>query len=339
MPTREQIFQTLDSIVIPGMTRSMVRMNLVREVRIADGKLHISLASTALSPGMQDWLKNRIQKVGKALANGSEVTIDYIDVKPQDLNDIGHVIAVMSGKGGVGKSLVTALTGIVLRRLGNEVGILDADITGPSIPKIFGISGKPIGSESGLLPIPSKLGIDIMSINLLLPSENDAVIWRGPMIGRAITQFWEQVLWGKLDYMIIDLPPGTADAPLTVLQSIPVSGIIIVFTPQELTGMIVSKAVNMAKLMNKPIIGVVENMSYMHVAELNKRIDVFGKSRGKEMSELVGAPLLAQIPLDPEIARLCDAGAIELYESEIVDRMGSALVKEISEKASTQKKK
>ncbi len=339
MPTREQILEHLDSIVVPGMTRSMVRMNLVRNIDIADGKVNLSLASTALSPGMQDWLKNRIQKTVKTFTDGSEITVSYTDIKPQEINSIDNVIAVMSGKGGVGKSLVTGLLAIALRRRGDEVGILDADITGPSIPKMFGISGKPMGSESGLLPIPSKLGIDVMSINLLLPSEDDAVIWRGPLIGRAITQFWEQVFWGKLDYLIVDLPPGTADAPLTVLQTLPVSGIVIVFTPQDLTAMVVRKAVNMAKQMGKPILGVVENMSYMHIAELNKKIEVFGKSRGEEMARTVGAPLLAQIPIDPQIARLCDEGSIELYESEIVTNLGESFSKAVAEKVSSVKKK
>ena len=220
----------------------------------------------------------------------------------------------MSGKGGVGKSLVAALLGITLARQGNEVGILDADITGPSIPKMFGLShGRTTGSDTGILPVISRMGIEIMSINLLLEHEDDAVIWRGPLIGKAIQQFWEEVLWGKLDYLIVDLPPGTADAPLTVMQSLPVSGVIIVFSPQELAAMVVRKAVRMAKQMNIPILGVVENMSYFILPDSGKKLELFGKSKVEEMSKVAGTSHLAQIPIDPDIARLCDEGEIERY--------------------------
>jgi hydrogenase maturation protease len=238
----------------------------------------------------------------------------------------------MSGKGGVGKSLVASLTAIALKRQGQEVGILDADITGPSIPKMFGINARPAGSDSGILPVTSKSGIEVMSMKLLLPSEDDAVIWRGPLIGRAITQFWEEVLWGKLDYLIVDLPPGTADAPLNVMQSLPISGIIIVFTPQDLTTMVVRKAVKMAQQMSKPILGVVENMSYLYVPEIDKKIELFGKSRGGEMAQAAGAPLLGQLPIDPELARLCDEGNIERYDSEIMPRLGESLSQTTSAK-------
>jgi Mrp family chromosome partitioning ATPase len=231
----------------------------------------------------------------------------------------------MSGKGGVGKSLVTGLAAVALRRGGHEVGILDADITGPSIPKMFGLTGRPAGSENGFLPVPSRSGIEVMSINLILPGEDDAVIWRGPLIARMITQFWEDVFWGKLDYLIVDLPPGTADAPLTVLQSLPVYGVIIVFTPQDLTQMVVRKAVNMARKMEKPILGVVENMSYLTLPETGKRLEVFGRSRGKEMAETAGAPLLASLPLDPNLAALCDAGDIEQYGGVVMEQFAASL--------------
>ncbi len=211
---------------------------------------------------------------------------------------------------------ILGLSAITLRRLNHEVGILDADITGPSIPKMFGITTRPAGSESGILPVLSRSGVAVMSINLLLPSEDDAVIWRGPLISRAITQFWEEVLWGKLDYLIVDLPPGTADASLTVMQTFPISGVIIVFTPQDLTAMIVRKAVNMAQKMNIPILGVVENMSHLYVPEINKRIELFGKSQGQEMAQAAHAPLLGQLPIDPELAKLCDKGTIESYNSD-----------------------
>jgi hydrogenase maturation protease len=236
----------------------------------------------------------------------------------------------MSGKGGVGKSLVASLTAIALKRQGFEVGILDADITGSSIPRMFGITDRPGGSDSGILPVSSRSGVEVMSINLLLPSEDDAVIWRGPLIGKAITQFWEEVLWGKLDYLIVDLPPGTADAPLTVMQTLPITGIIIVFTPQELTTMVVRKAVKMVQQMGKPILGVVENMSYLYVPEIDKRIELFGKSRGEEMAQAANAPLLGQLPIDPALAKLCDEGNIERYDSEVIGQLGQSLYKTIS---------
>jgi hydrogenase maturation protease len=236
----------------------------------------------------------------------------------------------MSGKGGVGKSLVSGLTAIALRRKGYEVGILDADITGPSIPKMFDLTDHPAGNDSGLLPVTSKSGIEIMSINLFLPGEDEAVIWRGPLIGKAITQFWEDVLWGNLDYLIVDLPPGTADAPLTVMQTLPISGVIVVFTPQDLTSMIVRKAVNMARQMDKRILGVVENMSYLYVPEINKNIEIFGKSRAEEMSISANAPLIGRLPIDPALARLCDEGQIERYDSDIMTELGESIVRSTS---------
>ena len=301
----------------------------MREITISDGKVNIALASTGLIPGAQDWIKNKTREAIEKLPEVKEVVVEYSDVKAKDLNKIDHILAVMSGKGGVGKSLVSSLVAIALKRKGFEVGILDADITGPSIPKMFGLKVPPSGNENGLLPVLTKSGIEVMSINLLLPSEDDAVIWRGPLIGRAITQFWEEVLWGKLDYLIVDLPPGTADAPLTVMQTLPISGIIIVFTPQDLTAMVVRKAVNMARQMGKPILGVVENMSYLYVPEIDKKIELFGKSRGEEMARAAGAPLLGQLPIDPELAKLCDEGNIEAYDAEIIASLGKSLRRQL----------
>jgi len=189
------------------------------------------------------------------------------------------------------------------------------------------LSGHPMGSENGILPALSKAAIEIMSINLLLPNEDDAVIWRGPLIGNAVKQFWEEVLWGRLDYLVVDLPPGTADVPLTVMQTLPVTGVIIVSSPQELAGMVVRKAMQMAEKMNVPILGVVENMSYLVLPDSGKRIEVFGPSRADEMAKAAGAPLLGQIPLDPELARLCDEGAIERYSSEAFDEFAETVVR------------
>jgi hydrogenase maturation protease len=329
MPTQKEILENLDTIEIPGVKRSLVKMNLIRDVSISDGKVDMQLSSTALTPEYQEELKDKINEVIGTLIGITAVNVSFVDSKPKDLNEVGHVIAIMSGKGGVGKSLVAGLTAIALKRKGYSVGILDADITGPSIPKMFGLKGPPNGSENGLLPVITESGIEVMSINLLLPVEDHAVIWRGPLIAGAITQFWEEVLWGKLDYLIVDLPPGTADAPLTVLQSLPISGIIIVTTPQDLTTMVVKKAVNMAQQMKKSIIGVVENMSYLYVPEINKKIELFGKSRGEETAQAAGTRFLGQIPIDTALAKLCDEGKIERYDSDIITNLSSSLEKVI----------
>jgi Mrp family chromosome partitioning ATPase len=233
------------------------------------------------------------------------------------LNDVRHVMAVMSGKGGVGKSLVSSLLAVALRREGHQVGVLDADITGPSIPKMFFPGGAQTGaSPVAILPAESRTGIKVMSINLLLESEDRAVIWRGPLIGRAIQQFWGDVLWGTLDYLVVDLPPGTSDASLTVMQSLPLSGVVLVTSPQDLAGMVVRKAAQMAQIMKVPILGLVENMSYFVCPDTGKQHDIFGPSRAEEMSAWLGVPFLGRLPIDPEIARLCDAGRIEDYPAE-----------------------
>jgi hydrogenase maturation protease len=331
MPTEEQIRESLGEVLVPGVMRSLVKLNLVRQVAISDQKVNISLASAALDESTQDWLKAKVRDVIKRLPEVKDVETGFIEAKPKDVNEIGGVIAVMSGKGGVGKSLVAGLAALSLARSGHEVGILDADITGPSIPRMFGITDRPMGSDTGILPVLSRTGIEIMSINLFLAHEDDAVIWRGPLIGKAVTQFWEEVLWGQLDYLIVDLPPGTADVPLTVMQSLPLSGVVIVFSPQELAAMVVRKAVKMAReAMHIPILGVVENMSYFVIPETGKRVELFGKSRAEEMAKAAGAPLLGQIPIDPELARLCDQGDIERYDSELVRTFGEAFIQAIS---------
>jgi hydrogenase maturation protease len=332
MSMQERIVKNIDKLLVPGVMRSPVKMNLIREVKVIDHTVDITVASAALVPASQEWLKGKVKDIAGEMKGVEEVNVSFVDGKPKDLNQIDHIVAVMSGKGGVGKSLIASLVAVALRRRGHEVGVLDADITGPSIPKMFGISARPSGSENGILPVSSKSGVEVMSINLLLPSEDDAVIWRGPLIGRTITQFWEEVLWGKLNYLIVDLPPGTADATLTVMQTLPVSGMVIVFTPQDLTAMIVRKAVRMAQQMSKPILGVVENMSHLYVPEIDKKIELFGKSRAEEMAQAAQAPLLAQLPIDPELARLCDEGNIERYNSEIVDQLGHSLSESIMKK-------
>jgi Mrp family chromosome partitioning ATPase len=327
MISQERLKNILGNIPAPGKIRTLEKMNILRDVKLTGNQLDVTLANTASGELAQTWLKGAVSNVAQKNAGISDVNVSFIDVKPAEMNDIKNIIAVMSGKGGVGKSLVSSLAAIALRRKGFEVGILDADITGPSIPKMFGINTRPSGSDTGILPVLSSSDIEIISVNLFLPGEEEAVIWRGPMISNAITQFWQDVVWGKLDYLIIDLPPGTADAPLTVLQKLPVNGIIMVFTPQNLTTMIVRKAINMAKVMKKPIVGVVENMSYLYLPEIDKKMNVFGESKGQTMAELTGTPLLAQIPIDPELARLCDQGEIEKYRAAFVDTLAESISK------------
>jgi hydrogenase maturation protease len=332
MATSQNVTKALDRVIVPGVLRSLVQLNLVREVTVNDSHVSITLASTALGDEEQAWLREKVTEVVGKLRGVTGTTVDFVAAKPLEVNDITRVIAIMSGKGGVGKSLITGLLATYLARKGFSVGVLDADITGPSIPKMFGLTDRPFGNETGIMPVISHTGIEVMSLNLLLPQEDEAVIWRGPMITNTIRQFWDGVLWGKLDYLLLDLPPGTADATLTVMQLLPLSGSVVVFSPQELASMIVRKVVRMSQVMNIPILGVVENMSYFLVPETGKRIDVFGKSRIHEMAKAAGAPLLGQIPIDPQLARLCDEGAIEKYDSEILNTLGEEFLK-VADKA------
>ncbi len=238
-------------------------------------------------------------------------------VKPHVLSNIKKVIGVVSGKGGVGKSLVTSMLAVVMNRRGFHTAILDADITGPSIPKSFGIHEKATGNKEGIQPVKSKTGIDIMSINLLLENDTDPVLWRGPIIAGTVKQFWTDVIWKDVDFMFIDMPPGTGDVPLTVFQSIPVDGIVIVTSPQELVSMIVSKAVKMAEQMNIPIIGLVENMSYFKCPDCEKEYKIFGESHVNEIAKQYNIEVLATLPIDPKIASACDSGVIELIKDDL----------------------
>ena len=227
------------------------------------------------------------------------------------LSNIKHVIAVVSGKGGVGKSTVTSMMAVAMNKLGYKTAILDADITGPSIPQAFGLHEPAVGSDDGILPAVTKDGIKIMSINLLLPKETDPVVWRGPVVAGAVKQFWTDVCWGDVDYMFVDLPPGTGDVPLTVFQSLPINGVILVTSPQSLVSMIVTKAVNMAKMMDVPVYGFVENYSYFRCPDCGKTVEIFGKSKLSEIALEYSLPVLARLPIDPDTAQLCDEGKME----------------------------
>ena len=248
--------------------------------------------------------------------------------EPNRMSSIKKVVGIVSGKGGVGKTLVSSMLAVSAQRAGKQTGILDADITGPSVPKAFGIHQKADACEFGILPQKSKMGTDIMSINLLVENESDPVVWRGPVIAGVVKQFWTDVIWKDIDCLFVDMPPGTGDVPLTVFQSIPVDGIVIVTAPQELVSMIVEKAVKMAQIMNIPILGIIENMSYYECPDCGKRINIFGESHLEEIAEKYGIPVLARIPICPDLAKMCDNGTIELFEGDWLD---SAVEKIISE--------
>ncbi len=246
-----------------------------------------------------------------------------------EYNSIKHVLAVVSGKGGVGKSMTASMLAVLLKRMGHSVGILDADITGPSIPKTFGIRSRAYQNEIGILPAETETGIKVMSINLLLEEGDMPVLWRGPVIAGAVKQFWHDVVWGDLDYLIIDCPPGTGDVPLTVFQSIPIDGAVIVTSPQDLVSLIVRKAYNMAKMMDIPVLGLIENMSYAVCPDCGKKLRLFGKGSGAVAKEL-GLPLLAELPIDPDLAQLVDNGEFEKFTCTALENAAKEIDKKFS---------
>lgn len=273
---------------------------------------------------MSETCTQNCNSCGETCGERKEEKVDFSE-KPHELTNIKKIIGVVSGKGGVGKSLVTSMLAVLMNRNGYQTAILDADITGPSIPKAFGIKEKASGNELGLFPVKSKTGIEIMSLNLLTENETDPVIWRGPVIAGTVKQFWTDVIWGDKDFLFIDMPPGTGDVPLTVFQSIPVDGIIIVTSPQELVSMIVTKAVHMAEKMNIPILGLVENMSYAICPDCGKEIRIFGESHLTEIADKHGVETLSYLPMNPKFAAACDKGMIELFDSEGLDNMAKML--------------
>ena len=261
--------------------------------------------------------------------NCSERTAESFRKPLREGASVKKVIAVVSGKGGVGKSLVTSLLASEMQRRGHNCAVLDADITGPSIPKSFGIHEHCMGTEEYLLPVTTHTGLQIMSMNLILENEREPVVWRGPVIAGAVTQFWTDVLWQDVDFMFVDMPPGTGDVPLTVFQSLPVDGIVIVTTPQDLVGMIVEKAVNMAGLMNIPVVGIVENMSYFKCPDCGKEHAIFGESRVEELAKEYGIPHVAKLPIDPVITTMVDAGEVESVTGRYVSGLIDVIEKEV----------
>jgi len=351
---KEQVLDALRDVIDPELRRSIVDLGMVREIDIHDTRVVVTIALTVPNCPLRDEIARDAGQAVDALASDLDVEIvltamtdeerermrEKLHGKSQqqnnspagNLNRVKTVIAVMSGKGGVGKSTVAAMVAVGLRRQGLRVGVLDSDITGPSIPKLFGVQEPPTMSPLGIMPPQTPMGIKIMSINLMLEDEAQAVIWRGPMIASAINQFWNDVFWGDLDALIVDMPPGTSDAALTVMQNLPVTGIILVTSPQDLAGMVVRKAAHMAEHLNTPLIGVVENMSYVVCPHCGERYTLFGTGDSKAMAEAFSTRFLGEIGIDPQMAELGDQGAIETYDSQDFAEL-TAVVRELVENA------
>jgi ATP-binding protein involved in chromosome partitioning len=343
MITVEQVYQALQGVMDPELQRNLVELGMVRDVAVDGGRVSVTLALTTLACPLKDQIAADARQAVIALDGVGQVDVTLAEMSAEEqqrlkqgqakpgsaerLNDVRRVVAVMSGKGGVGKSLVSGLLAIALRRKGLQVGVLDADITGPSIPKMFFPHGaRPGEGPVAILPAETRTGIKVMSINLLLEREDQAVIWRGPLIGKAIQQFWGDVLWGTLDYLVVDLPPGTSDASLTVMQSLPLSGVVLVTAPQDLAGMVVRKAAQMAQYLGIPMLGLVENMSYFVCPDTGKQYDLFGPSHAEAVAAQLGVPFLGRLPIDPQIAQLCDAGRVEDYPAEAFQPMADRIV-------------
>jgi len=347
MVTKEDVMRVLKNVKDPEIGASIVNLGMVRAVEVQGSTVHVEIALTIPNCPLRDAIKDDVIKgvsgmkgVAKVEVQLSSMTDQERDKVSQTLTNrptaeqnnvqqtwrsqgieklpkgkIGQIIAISSGKGGVGKSLITALLAVELRRRGFSVGILDADLTGASIAKIFGVKDHPIHAPTGIAPPASRAGVKLVSMNLLMDRDDAALVWRGPMINSAIRQLYSELEWGELDFLLVDLPPGTSDAPLTVFQSLPLDAVLIVSSPQDLAVTIVAKAINMAKLMNVPILGLIENMSYVTCPDCGRRIELFGNSKGQEASNAANIEFLGSIPVNPLISRLCDEGKIEEYVS------------------------
>ena len=344
--TTEKVLAALHQVIHPEFKRSLPELGMIRDISVDDGQVAFTLVLPFKEASIKDDLLHSVRRAVMELDTEVAVEVKLAEMnqreraafqmaaeggpKPAQVgNKIAHTVAVLSGKGGVGKSSVAALLAVALQRRGEQVGVLDADITGPSIPMMFGLHQAPVSGLAGILPVSTAAGIKVMSINLLLPGEDHAVVWRGPLISSAIKQFWQDVVWGKMDYLIVDLPPGTSDASLTVMQSIPLSGIVLVTSPQDLAGMIVRKAARMAQQMKVPILGIVENMSTITCSKCGEQIEVFGPSRAQHTAAQLGLPLLGRLPRDPELAVRCDAGEIEDYAAELFESTAEKVIKQI----------
>ena len=329
MINNNEVIKALKEIMDPDRKQDIVSLNYVTELEVKENTVTVHFKPDSMNRSSIDFFRTNIQQNVSRVDEVHQVNVvfDQNESKEeatqpntefggvQDLNHIKKVIAVMSGKGGVGKSLVTGLLAVSLRKAGYRVGILDADITGPSIPKMFFKSRPEVNySSRAMLPSVTDTGIKVMSINLLLPNEEEAVIWRGPLIGQAIKQFWTDTLWEDIDFFLVDLPPGTSDAPLTVMQSLPMSGVLLVTSPQDLAGMVVRKAANMVNQVGIPVLGLVENMSFYIAPDTGKQYDVFGPSHAELTAKALNIPILARLPIDPLVTILCDEGKVEEFQ-------------------------
>jgi Mrp family chromosome partitioning ATPase len=350
--------EKLRDVLDPEIGRSIVDLNMVRDITVNDGNVNVKIALTVAHCPLAKTLQADVENAVRKIEQVSSVKVETMTMSKKELDElrvrlqasanpspslksrpnvgsgierlgkrgIRSVIAVISGKGGVGKSFVTSMLAAELKRCGYEVGVLDADLTGPSIAKVLGVTGKPFkGPGGGIVPLRTKTGIRVMSINLVLEDPNMPVVWRGPIVNSVIRQLYWDVDWGDLHYLLVDLPPGTSDAPLTVFQSLPLDGVIVVSSPQDLASMIVSKAVNMAKKMNVPILGLVENMSHLVCPRCEETINLFGAPRGEQLAASLGIPFLGSVPLDPTIAELSDQGKIEEYSNRTIAEIAGEL--------------
>jgi Mrp family chromosome partitioning ATPase len=349
MVTKEDVMRVLKSVKDPEIGASIVNLGMVRAVEVQGSTVHVEVALTIPNCPLRDAIKDDVIKAISEMEGVAKVEVELSSMTDQERGQvsqtlrnrpteeqnnvqqtwrsqatgierlprgkIGQIIAISSGKGGVGKSLVTALLAVELRRHGFSVGILDADLTGASIAKIFGVKDHPIETPTGIAPPASRTGVKLVSMNLLMDRDDAALIWRGPMINTAIRQLYSHLEWGELDFLLVDLPPGTSDAPLTVFQSLPLDAVLIVSSPQDLAVSIVAKAINMARIMNAPILGLIENMSYVTCPDCGRKIELFGGSKGQEASDGANIEFLGSIPVNPLISRLCDEGKIEEYKS------------------------
>ena len=350
MLDKEIIIDRLKRVIDPEIGINIVDLNMVRNIEIDKNKVDATIALTVPNCPLANTIKNDVKKALMSIKGVQAVDVELTSMTKEELDNLSksiqqkrgvrrvspmirklekggirNIIAILSGKGGVGKSFVTGMLAIELRRQGHEVGILDADITGSSIAKIFGLNERPTKGELGINPVLTRLGIKVMSMNLILDDPTTPIIWRGPIINTAIRQLYQDVDWGELHYLLVDLPPGTSDAPLTVFQSIPLDGVIVVSSPQDLAVMVVKKAMNMARHMSIPILGLIENMSYIECPKCGEKIELYGPSKGFEVAKEVGIKFLGKIPVDPKISTLSDQGRLEDYSNSAFTEITRAL--------------
>ncbi len=361
MPTKDELLSKLREVIDPEIGLNIVDLGMVKNVALEGDKVSLDIALTVKGCPLSATIERDATRVLTEVPGVSSVSIKMGTMSKEEMNALGarlqemrsnqksvgkapglsagidrlekkgiqNVIAVMSGKGGVGKSYVTAMLAVELRRQGYEVGVLDGDITGPSIAKVFGLAGKPLADENGVIPKKTSSGIKVISMNLLLDTPDTPVIWRGPIINGVIRQLFNDVNWGDLHFLLVDLPPGTGDAPLTVFQSLPVDAVVVVTTPQDLAMLIVRKAINMARQMNVPIAGMVENMSYIKCPHCSEKIQMFQDSKIEETSKALNVNFLGNLPFDPEINHLADEGLIESYSSEPTENLAIKVRSEV----------